>query len=92
MLAGAHKYHLPTDGPVPFVPPKRWNPNSPARTSDGKGFIDNFGNEWRKGPSRTAGEAIEWDVIPNNKSGGLSNLSRDGSHVNVSLTGEVSHR
>jgi len=92
ILAGAKKWNLPTNGPVPFVPPKRWNPNNPAKTADGKGYIDAFGNEWRKGPSRTKGEAIEWDVIPKNKSGGLANFSRDKSHVNVSMEGVVTHR
>ncbi|MFZ4835209.1 polymorphic toxin type 17 domain-containing protein [Rouxiella sp. Mn2063] len=25
-------------------------------------YFDGFGNEWVKGPSRTAGQAFEWDV------------------------------
>jgi hypothetical protein len=90
-LAKAKKLDLPTEGPISFVPPKHWNPKNPMKTQDGKGFIDNYGNEWRKGPSRTAGEAFEWDVIPS-KQTGIANLSRDGSHVNVSLKGVVTHR
>lgn len=88
----AKKYDLPIDGPIPFAPPKNWNHKSPLKTQDNKGFIDAFGNEWRKGPSRTKGETFEWDVIPQNKNSGLANLSRDGSHVNVSLKGVVTHR
>lgn len=91
-LAKAEKIGLPTSGPISFVPPKHWNPSNPLKTQDGKGFIDNYGNEWRKGPSRTQGEAFEWDVIPANKTTGIANLSRDGSHVNVSLKGVVTHR
>ncbi|WP_152810488.1 polymorphic toxin type 17 domain-containing protein [Ostreibacterium oceani] len=26
------------------------------------GFIDRFGNEWVRGPSRTKGQAFEWDA------------------------------
>ena len=90
-LAKAQKLGLPTDGPVSFVPPKNWNPKNPFRTQDKKGFIDNFGNEWRKGPSRTEGQSFEWDVVPP-KGSNLRNFSRDGSHVNVSLDGVVTHR
>lgn len=43
-------------------------------------FMDRFGNEWTKGPSRTAGEAFEWDV-----------QLRDGGHWNVSLEGHITH-
>jgi hypothetical protein len=82
---------LPTDGPIVFVPPKKWNPKNPLRTSDKKGFLDAFGNQWRKGPSRTPGQAWEWDVVPRGQSS-LKNLSRDGSHLNVSLGGKVTHR
>lgn len=90
-LKAAKKFDLPTDGPIPFVPPKRWDANNPIKTPQ-NGFMDAFGNEWRKGPSRTAGETFEWDVIPKNKSSGIADLSRDGSHVNISLTGDVTHR
>ncbi len=90
-LAKVKNMGLPTDGPIVFVPPKRWNPKNPLRTSDKKGFLDAFGNEWRKGPSRTPGQAWEWDVVPRGNSS-LKNLSRDGSHLNVSLGGKVTHR
>jgi hypothetical protein len=82
---------LPTEGAVVFVPPKGWNVSQPQRTEDKKGFVDADGNEWRKGPSRTPGEPFEWDVVPAGNSA-LRHLSRDGSHVNVSLTGRVTHK
>lgn len=90
-LDTAKKYKLPTSGSITFVPPKKWDSTNPLKTSDKNGFIDAYGNEWRKGNSRTKGEHIEWDVIPKNKNSGIANLSRDGSHVNVSLEGRVSH-
>lgn len=90
-LARAQRQNLPTDGPVPFVPPDRWNPANPRRGPN-HGFMDAYGNEWTRGPSRTQGEAFEWDVIPANRNSGLAAFSGDGSHVNVSLRGDVTHR
>ncbi len=56
----AKKAQLPTKGKVRYVPPKGAGKNL-HRTSNG-GYIDKFGNVWEKGPSRTIGEAFEWDV------------------------------
>lgn len=53
---------LPTQGRIRFVPRENWNPNSPLTRGQNNGYIDRFGNEWVKGPSRTAGEPYEWDV------------------------------
>lgn len=90
-LSKAENLKLPTNGPVPFVPPARWDVTRPAKGPNG-GFMDNFGNEWVKGPTRTVGDSHEWDVIPKNVNSGLANFSRDGSHVNVSLQGVITHR
>ena len=90
-LAKSENLTLPTKGPVPFVPPSRWDINRPAKGPNG-GFIDDFGNEWVKGKSRTAGEHHEWDIIPKNTRSGIANFSRDGSHVNVSLEGIITHK
>ncbi|MFD4715184.1 polymorphic toxin type 17 domain-containing protein [Streptomyces sp. NPDC058430] len=58
-----------------------------------KGYIDRFGNEWIKGPSRTAGQPFEWDVqLSKTGRAKLGWLSRDGSHLNVSLDGEITHK
>ncbi|MHB9861849.1 polymorphic toxin type 17 domain-containing protein [Streptomyces sp. YIM S03343] len=58
-----------------------------------KGYIDRFGNEWIKGPSRTAGQPFEWDVqLSKLGKAKLGWLSRDGSHLNVSLDGEITHK
>ena len=63
-----------------FVPPKSWHASEPLPRGPQNGYVDRFGNEWTKGPSRTAGQAFEWDV-----------QHPDGTHTNVSLDGEVTH-
>jgi hypothetical protein len=88
---------LPTSGKIRYVPREDYNPVNPLPRPlpRGKhnGYIDRFGNEWVKGPSRTPGQAFEWDVqLP--KNGGDSrfrSLSPDGKHVNVTLDGRISH-
>ena len=64
----------------------------PLPKKDG-GYLDNFGNIWKKGPSRTAGEAFEWDVqLSKAGQDSLGWLTRDGSHANISLIGRVTHK
>jgi len=83
---------LPTSGRIRYVPPKNYNPASPLPRGPNNGFIDRFGNEWVRGPSRTAGEAFEWDVqLSQTGKEMLGWLSREGAHVNVSLGGHVTH-
>jgi hypothetical protein len=83
---------LPTSGKVRYVPPKGYSPGQPLPRGPQNGFIDRFGNEWTRGPSRTAGQAFEWDVqLGNNATNGVKWASRDGKHLNVSLDGEVTH-
>jgi hypothetical protein len=85
---------LPTKGKIRFVPPKGYNPVEPLRRGEQGGYIDRFGNELVKGPSRTAGQAFEWDVqLPANLKGNVRFrlLSKDGQHVNVTLDGRISH-
>ena len=86
------KNQLPIKGKIRFVPDKKWTPSQPLKKQNG-GYIDRFGNVWTKGPSRTAGEAFEWDVQLSKK--GIEQvgwLSRDNAHINVSLEGEITHR
>ena len=83
--------NLPTRGKVRFVPPKNWDPSNPKRGTS-HGFIDKWGNEWVDGPSRTRGEAWEWDVQLSKK--GKAHFgwaSADGNHLNVSFQGIVTH-
>jgi RHS repeat-associated protein len=83
---------LPTTGRIRYVPPKNYNPSQPLPRGPRRGYIDRFGNEWVKGPSRTPGQPFEWDVqLSQAGKADLGWLSRDGAHVNVSLDGEVTH-
>jgi hypothetical protein len=74
------KAQLPTQGKVRYVPPKNWHPSEPLPRGPNHGYVDKFGNEWTKGPSRTKGQPFEWDV-----------QRPDGSHWNISLDGKVTH-
>ena len=80
--AAIKKAQLPTQvkGKIRFVPPKNWNPSEPLPRGTRGGYMDKFGNEWTKGPSRTKGQSFEWDV-----------QRPDGTHWNISLDGKVTH-
>ena len=83
---------LPIEGTFRYVAPKNYHPSQPLPKGPNKGFIDQFGNEWVKGESRTAGEDWEWDVqIGRHATEGFKKASRDGRHVNISLKGRVTH-
>jgi hypothetical protein len=83
---------LPTRGRIRYVPPKRYNPNDPLPQGE-RGYLDRFGNEWVRGPSRTPGESFEWDVqLSEAGRRQLEWLSRDGRHINVNRRGQVTHR
>ena len=74
------------------MPPKRYNPKDPLPQGE-RGYLDRFGNEWTRGPSRTAGESFEWDVqLSTSGRQQLGWLSRDGQHINVNRRGEITHR
>ena len=86
---------LPTSGKIRFVPPKGYNASNPLNREPNGGFIDRFGNEWVKGPSRTKGQAFEWDVqLSNTGRQQLGWGSRDGKrkHLNISLDGKITHK
>jgi filamentous hemagglutinin len=84
---------LPTEGRIRFVPPNGYSPTNPLLRGPNGGYIDKFGNEWVRGPSRTPGEPFEWDVqLSQTGKNQLGWLSRDETHINVSLHGEITHR
>ena len=86
------KNMLPTTGKIRFIPSKDWTASQPLKKVNG-GFVDRFDNVWTKGPSRTAGEPFEWDVqLSKTGREKLGWLSRDNSHLNVSLKGEITHK
>jgi hypothetical protein len=83
---------LPTSGKIRFVPPKGYNPTNPLRKGPRGGWIDRFGNEWVKGPSRTLGQPFEWDVQLSQR--GLAQLgwaTKGHQYLNVSLNGKITH-
>lgn len=90
VLEAAQKRGLPTEGPVPFVPPKKWDaknpPTEPFRTPGGLkwGTRDAYGNGWVWDPHKR-----EWDVQIESNKFGL--FSPDGRHANISPEGHVTH-
>ena len=88
---------LPTKGKLRYVPPKKlhsFNRLPYKKLPNGDiGFIDRFGNLWVQGPSRTKGQSHEWDVQLSRQ--GIQQvgwMTRDNSHLNVSLDGRVTHK
>jgi Novel toxin 17 len=83
---------LPTTGRIRYVPPRNYHPNNPLPRGQNNGFLDRFDNEWVRGPSRTQGQAFEWDVqLSRTGQHQLGWASRDGRHLNVSLDGHITH-
>jgi filamentous hemagglutinin len=84
---------LPSSGRIRYVPPEGYSASMPLPRGPKGGYMDRFRNEWVKGPSRTAGQPYEWDVqLSRSGKSQLGWLSRDGSHLNVSLDGRITHR
>ena len=92
VCGAAKQAGLPTSGKIRYVPPEGWTKNSPLPRGSGNGYMDKFGNEWVRGPSRTPGQAYEWDVqLSRTGQAQLGKYSPDGQHLNVSLDGEITH-
>lgn len=86
------EFGLPSQGRIRYVPPENYNPANPLPRGPQNGYLDRFGNEWVVGPSRTPGQPFEWDVqLSRTGQNQIGWLSTDGSHVNVSPLGEVTH-
>ena len=82
---------LPTKGKIRFVP-RASDVKNGRLTKIKDGYVDKFGNVWTKGPSRTKGEAFEWDVqLSKQGKSQVGHLSPDGAHLNVSLNGRITH-
>jgi RHS repeat-associated protein len=80
---------LPTRGKIRFVPEKNAL-NTGIRVQDG-GFVDRFGNVWRRPRGQIVGEP-HWDVqLSRTGRQDLGWASRSGNHVNVSLDGRIVH-
>ena len=86
------KAKLPTKGKIRYIPPKNWNPSETLPKRNG-GYVDKFGNVWTQGPSRTKNQNFEWDVqLSKKEKSSLGWASRDGSHLNISLDGKITHK
>ena len=90
------KEMLPTTGKIRYVPQKNFNLGDGLPRVAGLGrrraFKDRFGNIWQEGPSRTAGETIEWDVqLSRQGKQQLGWASKSGKYINVSLKGRITH-
>ncbi|WP_433017977.1 polymorphic toxin type 17 domain-containing protein [Kribbella sp. CA-294648] len=84
---------LPIEGKIRYIAPKNYNPAQPLPRGPQNGYWDAFGNEWVRGPSRTKGQAFEWDVqLSSTGRSQLGPLTRDGTHANVSLDGRITHK
>lgn len=84
---------LPTEGNIRYIPPEGYSPNMPLPRGPNNGYIDKFGNEWTKGPSRTLDQSFEWDVqLSKTGKSQLGWASRDGTHLNISLDGKITHK
>ncbi|UGU17916.1 polymorphic toxin type 17 domain-containing protein [Sinomicrobium kalidii] len=69
---------LPLKGKIRFIP-RAVDVKSGKIFRKNGGFLDKFGNIWKKGPSRTKGQAFEWDVQLSAKGKAqLGHLSKDG--------------
>lgn len=91
------KEGLPNKGKLRYVPPKKFHASeglpTVAMPNGRPGFKDRFGNIWVQGDSRTKGQAFEWDVQLSKQ--GIQQvgwMTRDNTHLNVSLDGRVTHK
>jgi hypothetical protein len=96
--AQAKKEKLPNKGKVRYVPPRKLAGDGTLPKGPQGGYIDKYGNEWVKGPSRTAGQEFEWDVqlTKSQKKNWQWLYTRKGkkgtiSHLNVSQDGRITH-
>jgi len=91
--AGLKAAMLPTSGRVRFLPPTTFHSTEGLVQEKFGGIRDRFENVWVAGPSRRAGEPLEWDVQLSKAGQAVwGRWSRDGRHLNVSPSGEVTHR
>ena len=92
VLDAAKARGLPTEGPIPFVPPKKWQVNNPPTerypTPGGTktGIVDAYRNGWVWDPLKK-----EWDVQITTSGSKFRIFSPDGRHANISSDGHVTH-
>lgn len=87
----ANRAGLPTQGKIRYVPPKNVNVNRGLPRDSQGGYIDRFGNIWRRPRGQIVGER-HWDVqlSPTGRTQ-LGWASQSGNHINVSNDGRILH-
>lgn len=89
------KAGLPQEGDFRFEPPKKYHPgNRLPVTDDGKGFVDRYGNIWRKGPyhGKPGLFESEWDVQLSETGMRMwGRFARGKGYINVRPDGMLSH-
>lgn len=84
---------LPYKGKIRYTPSEGYTASQPLPRGPNNGYIDKFRNEWVKGPSRTASQVFEWDVQLSRVGKAQPGwATRDGSHLNISLDGKITHK
>lgn len=99
VLERIRKQNLPTGGTFVFEPPKNYKPGNPLpveREGNTKGFIDKYGNVWRRGPYHGRpgpdAPAFEWDVQLSKAGQQMwGQYSRGKGYINVKPDGALSH-
>ncbi len=82
---------LPTSGKIRFIPRKVDVENGSLLRKDG-GFVDNFGNVWKRPKGSNMQGEKHWDVILSLKGKkSMGHLSNSGKHVNVTNDGKLDH-
>lgn len=90
---------LPTEGDFPFEAPKRYKPSEElpvVRDGRTKGYLDRFGNIWKKGPYHGKpgpnAPAHEWDIQLSEAGRRMwGQFARGKEYINVRPDGMLSH-
>jgi len=84
---------LPAEGLYAFRPRRNYHPSQPLPRGDRGGFLDEFGNEWRKARKPgSRGDEWHWDVTFGRRPPThFRAASKSGKHINVTPDGRIHH-
>lgn len=89
------KAGLPQEGDFRFEPPKKYHPGNKLPVAEGgNGFVDRYGNIWRKGPyhGKPGLFESEWDVQLSEAGKRMwGRFARGKGYINVRPDGMLSH-
>jgi RHS repeat-associated protein len=83
------KAKLPSKGSYNFKLSKRWKNSNRLPTSAKGGYIDKYGNVWKRPKGSNIQGETHWDVTLSNKGKRKFNTSKN--HLNVNNNGEIAH-